>query len=235
MTVAEACDKFIVNCTARNLGHTQLGKYKILTAELQARFANRTIGAITVDDLRTLQAAWTVKPITALKRIERLRRFFRFCVDSDWTNKNPARLLDPPRVPKETILPFTTEEWNAILKATTDYSDTPPGRRAKVKAFVLVLRFCGLRIRDAVTLRRDAIKNGKLILKTAKAGTMVYLPLKPEVLDALAEVKNDNPTYFFWTGNSTPKTAVGRWQDSITYAIFRTFEGEWDWLVKQRV
>jgi hypothetical protein len=21
----------------------------------------------------------------------------------------------------------------------------------------------------------------------------------------------------------------------ITYAIFRTFEGEWDWLVKQRV
>jgi integrase/recombinase XerD len=216
MTMASAADKFYGNCVARHLGHAQLEKYGLMIDGLKERFAARPVASVTVDDLREWQATWTVKPITALKRIERMRRFFRFCIDSDWTLKNPAKLMDPPKVEPEAVLPFSPDEWERILAATEKYVDLPHGRRAKVQAFVLLLRYSGLRIRDAVTLRRDRINaDGKLILRTQKAGVHVYLALPQTVLDALSKVENENPDLFFWSGNGVPKSAVGDWQKAL--------------------
>jgi len=48
---------------------------------------------------------------------------------------------------------------------------------------------------------------------TAKTGTPVYCPLPPFVIDALNAILES--TYFFWTGNSTPKTVAGVWQESL--------------------
>jgi integrase len=59
------------------------------------------------------------------------------------------------------------------------------GNKARVKAFVLVMRYSGLRIGDTVTLRRDRLKDSKLLLYTAKTGTPVYIPLPPVVVEAL--------------------------------------------------
>ena len=64
---------------------------------------------------------------------------------------------------------------------------------------VLLLRYSGLRIGDAVTLTRDKIKDGKLFLRTAKTGTPVWLPLKEEVIEELEKLET-HPTYFFWNG-----------------------------------
>jgi integrase len=51
-----------------------------------------------------------------------------------------------------------------------------------------LLRASGLRIRDAATLERRRIKDGKLFLYTQKTGTPVYVPLPPAVLDALNQL-----------------------------------------------
>jgi integrase len=83
------------------------------------------------------------------------------------------------------------------------------GRR--MRALVLLLIFSGLRISDAVTLSRDRIRADKLFLYTSKAGTPVYLPLPPLVLDALEAAANLVGLYF-WTGQSKPKTAISHWQ-----------------------
>lgn len=56
---------------------------------------------------------------------------------------------------------------------------------------ILLLRYSGLRIRDAATLERSRIKNGKLFLYTQKTGTPFWLPLPPTVLNTLKQVSND--------------------------------------------
>jgi integrase len=89
------------------------------------------------------------------------------------------------------------------------------GNRNRVKAFVIVLRYTGLRIRDVVTLERNRIdKDGKLYFYTAKTGTPVFLPLPKIALDALKDVPNLGP-FYFWTGNGLPKSAVADWQRSL--------------------
>ena len=73
--------------------------------------------------------------------------------------------------------------------------------------------YSGLRIRDAITLSRNRIQDDKLFLYTAKTGTAVYCPLPPFVVKALDAIPAS--TYFFWTGLSKPKSAVGDWQRSL--------------------
>jgi len=45
-------------------------------------------------------------------------------------------------------------------------------------------------------------------------GTPVYCPLPPFVVEALNAIP-EHTAYFFWTGNATPKTAPGIWQESL--------------------
>jgi integrase len=78
---------------------------------------------------------------------------------------------------------------------------------------VLLLRYSGLRIRDAVTLARNRVQSDKLFLFTAKTGTPVYCPLPPVVMNALNAIPDS--AYYFWTGASKPKSAVGDWQRSL--------------------
>lgn len=82
------------------------------------------------------------------------------------------------------------------------------------RALVLLLRYSGLRIRDAVTLSCDRVPGDKLLLYNAKAGTPVYCPLPPAVIEALGAIPA-NDQHYFWTGESKPKSAAGDWQRTL--------------------
>ena len=110
------------------------------------------------------------------------------------------------------IVPITKDEFTSIVNACDTYPDEV--NRARLRAIILVMRYTGLRIRDVVTLRKDHIKNGKLFLRTAKTGTDVFCPLPPEALDALEAIKAKGE-YYFWTGTSKPKSAVGDYQRAL--------------------
>jgi integrase/recombinase XerD len=140
-----------------------------------------------------------------------LRAFFRYCADSNWIVDNPAKKLKNPKISAAPTLPFTQQQVINTLTACNDY----PDRRnaARLRALVLLLRYSGLRIRDAVTLSRDRIRDGKLFLYTAKTGTAVWCPLPPSLTEALEAVPGE--PYFFWTGTSNPKSCVGDWQRSL--------------------
>jgi integrase/recombinase XerD len=100
-------------------------------------------------------------------------------------------------------------EFDRILKACDKRKN-----KLVLRTMLLVLRFIGLRIRDVVTLRRDTVRNGKVFLRTAKTGTDVYCPLPPQAVEALAAVPIDGK-YYFWSGMSKPKSAVGDYQRSL--------------------
>jgi integrase len=143
-----------------------------------------------------------------------MRTFFRFCQERGWIKVNPATVIKVPRSKARQVVPFSDAEMEKILWATELYPDDPPGRRAKVRAFVLTLRYTGLRIGDVVALKRESVSDGKLHIRTAKTGTSVWLPLKKEALRALDLLPNRSD-YFFWTGNGTLKSAVSSWHRSF--------------------
>jgi integrase len=126
--------------------------------------------------------------------------------------------LKPIKVPPSQTLPFDEGEVAAILKACDRYSTKGiygEHNGTRLRALTLLMRYSGLRIGDAVTCARERLVGSKLFLYQAKTGTPVYCPLPPVVVDALKEVKGSNPTYFFWTGNGKPKSAVADAQRSF--------------------
>jgi integrase/recombinase XerD len=82
-----------------------------------------------------------------------------------------------------------------------------------VKAFVLLLRYTGLRIRDVTCLEQGRISDGRIFLYTQKTKTPVLLPLHEAALESMAVLPPAR--YFFWSGDGNPKSAVGDWQRSL--------------------
>ena len=54
---------------------------------------------------------------SAVKRLEYLRRFLRFCEESEWIERNPAKAIRPPRVTRKPTLPFEDAEIDRALDA----------------------------------------------------------------------------------------------------------------------
>ena len=148
-----------------------------------------------------------------------MRTFFRFSQESSWIAENPAAKLESQKTRRPQVLPFTGEEMILILAACEVYGDNY-GRvgqenAKRLRGLVLLLRYSGLRIGDAVSLERSRIADGKLFLYTAKTGTPVWCPLPDNVIEALGSVRGTSEKYFFWTGEGKLKSAVGDWQRSL--------------------
>lgn len=220
ITIKAACDSFESDAKARGLREPTLYKYRLLFRQLQdfcGSLGVRFIEEIDLELCRRFRESWKQENLSALKTLERLRAFFRFCQDAGWVSENPARKLKNPRITQAPTLPFTQKEMGKILGACEGYNAEHPkaGRlqALRVKALVLLLRYSGLRIRDAVTLERSRVVDGKVHLYQAKTGTPVYCPLPPVVVQALESCSGSR--YFFWTGESNPKSAVGDWQRTL--------------------
>ncbi len=64
----------------------------------------------TGESMVRFRAGWKDSPISALKRLERLRSFFRFCAAMKWVEENPVGTLKPPKFHQKPTLPFTGEQ-----------------------------------------------------------------------------------------------------------------------------
>lgn len=213
--VKAACEKFLADAEARDLRPPTLYKYKLLFRRLQ-EFADENgiafVRSFDVEWTRKFRESWTNKGgHAARKKLENLRAFFKFAEDSGWTDSNPASKIKPPKLESAPTLPLSAEEERKILEAVDRYPN--PVNRPRLRAILLLLRHSGLRIGDAVTLSKDKIDGDMLELYTAKTGVKVRCPLPPEVIKALAAIKCEK--YYFWTGNSTPHTVAGVWQEAF--------------------
>ncbi len=220
--VALACEAFMRDCEARKLSDASLDKYTLLSKELKDAFGTRVVASISLPDLRAYRESWKMAPVSARKKLERLRTFFRFCIDSGWARDNLAKRIKAPIVRPMPTLPFTDRDIEKILWATEIYPNKgiygfESGKR--VRAFVNLLRYSGLRIRDAATLSRDKLHGNKLLLYTQKTGQPVWLPLPIDVAKELEEL-NPQGEYFFWSGQGLAKSTVADWQRSLA-KVFR--------------
>jgi integrase/recombinase XerD len=217
LTVIQACDAYEADAKARGLAEATLEKYELLFRRLR-EFADerglRFAAELNLEVLRDFRNGWKQQNLTALKTLERLRAFLRFAHESGWIPDNIGLKIKNPKTRQSPTLPLSKETVVAILAACHNYPDR--ANAVRLFALVLLLRYSGLRIRDAVTLRRDRVQKGKLFLYTAKTGTPVWCPLPTAVMDALAAIPlASSAEYFFWSGESKPKSCVGDWQRSL--------------------
>jgi len=218
VTIAAAKQQFLDDAEARKLSRESLKKYRGLWKQLEA-FATkrgfRYLKQLDLAALRDFRNAWTDGAISSKKKLERLRSIFRFAVQSNWIKQNPVVSMRPPKTTHPPTLPFSKDEVEKILWACDLYPDNGRFRKgtpARLKALVLLMRYSGLRIGDAVTLRADRIVDGKLFLYTQKTQVPVHCPLPKIVIDALDDVIPVADPYYFWTGKSDTRSITGNWQ-----------------------
>ena len=77
---------------------------------------------------------------------------------------------------------------------------------------VLLLRYSGMRIGDAVGLPAERIEGNRLFLYTQKTGVPVNTILPDFVLKALDATPKVSESHFFWDGTTDLETIVGSWR-----------------------
>lgn len=214
----EAVDGFLNDREAMKLSEAMMRKYRHVGAEIKALFGDRPLGSITADEIRTMRKDWKLAAITAQKRMEMVKKFFSFCVDAEWIEKSPARLVKMPPANYDPTLPFTEQEMERILWAADSIREAHPRILAdtprKLKALILLMRFSGIRISDAVMFRRDSLKQNKLFLRQEKTKHSVWVPLPDHVVKAVMEC-DEGDEYFFYRHVGKPKSAITEWQQRL--------------------
>jgi integrase/recombinase XerD len=220
--LADAWDKLLADLEARKLSESTIGKYKLLRRQMTAYGEPRSLTHVAAFDLDTLsqfRATWKDGPRTASKKLERLRAFFRFAQKRKWVLDNPASDLRAPRAYLCPTMPFTRDEMLRILAAMDKYKCEFPNRGAenarRIRALVLLLRYSGMRIGDAVSLTSDRIEGSRLFLYTQKTGVAVNTVLPEFVLKALDATPRVTEKHFFWDGTSNLETIVGSWRKRL--------------------
>lgn len=215
--VDEAVTAFLGHCGSEGLTDSTVSKYRNALAKL-TDFCKAgdidSLAELTTEKLDRFRAGRVLKPITASKELEILRVFLGFCMDRGWVRDNAARRIKPPRnIKPNEVVPFTSAEITAMLKACNSFGKSQY-ERLRVRAMILTLRYTALRIGDVSLLARDRIsKDGeqwRIFLRTEKSGQPVFLPVPPDMKAALdcvpAPLRNPESRYFFWNGIGKPKT-----------------------------
>jgi site-specific recombinase XerD len=78
---------------------------------------------LNVDALRSFRKTWKYAATSAVKRLEYLREFLRFCEESEWIERNPAKAIKPPKVTQQPTMPFENDEVERALGAADQLAD----------------------------------------------------------------------------------------------------------------
>jgi integrase/recombinase XerD len=222
LSLADAQEKFLIQAGARKLSPATLYKYGLLGRQMSDfahRHGLRLLKEFDLDVLEKFQAEWHEGALACSKKMERLKAFFRAAYVRRWIDDNPAVSLRGPKPRLRPTLSFTQGEMTEILAAIERYPDksgkTGRTNAIRLRAFVLTLRYTGMRIGDVTSLSADRLAGNKIFLYTQKTGVPVYCIVPDFVAEALETVPRLSEKYLFWTGNSTLHTAIGTWQRTL--------------------
>ena len=211
MTIREACSIFVdQEAHIRNLRQATIQGYETAFRSL-SRWADEN-DLLVLEDLdesaaRAWVGSWTCRPSTARLRLSQLKAFFRFTVERGWAARSPLATLRPPRSDSPPTMPLEVSEMRALLAAAEG--------QPKERALILLMRYSGLAIGDAVTLRRDSVAGVALTLRRARSGEQVTVDLPHAVVRAMMSIRSRNPDYIWWSGRGKPVTCAKYWRSRL--------------------
>jgi site-specific recombinase XerD len=216
LTIQLSGEKFLADAKARQLNESTVYKYRLLFKQIRG-FAEkqglRYLKQLDLPKLDEFRSGWKDGPRSSLKKLERLRAFLRFCERRKWIHDNPAIDLKATKIQNRPTMPFTQAEMLKILAAFDKYAKRAGIANAqRLKAFIMLLRYSGMRIGDTVKCGVDRISGNKLFLYTQKTGVPVHCVLPEFVVRELEAAPKSSEGHFFWTGKSKLHSAIGKWQ-----------------------
>jgi integrase/recombinase XerD len=228
VTLAIAVARFLAAKKKENLADSTISKLTTIFEKQLLGWAHgqriTRLEEIEAAQLEAFRETWKDAPLARKKKQERVIGFFFYCVRMGWIKANPAVLLGRIKVQQKPTDYFTKEEFNKIVDATYVYNpkawNTEPRNQAtRVRMLILLMRWSGLSIGDAIALKRSNLSDkDELLLYRAKTGQPVFVPLPADVAERLRKIPPGpapNPAYFFWSGNGKLKSAVADWQRSL--------------------
>jgi integrase/recombinase XerD len=223
LSLEDAWGRFLIQARVRKLSPATLCKYELLRRRMIDFARRRGLTLLSEFDLDTLegfQAEWQGGALSCSKKMELLKSFFKAAFIRRWIDDNPSIPLQGPKPRPRPTLPFGHAEMSEILAAIEHYPDksgkTGRNNAVRLRAFVLTLRYTGMRIGDVTSLDVNRLAGNKIFLYTQKTGVPVYCIVPDFVAEAWETTPRLSARYLFWTGNSTLHTAVGTWQRTLS-------------------
>jgi site-specific recombinase XerD len=226
--IQASIDIFIQDKKNQGVTSAVVGKYTRELARLRDYCEqNRifTVQGITRELLTGFCATWPdlyPSTYTRAKVRERVKSFLRYCYEAQWIARIPA--LPKIKIEEPPTLPLSTAEYTRLLD--TIETTVTKDRQAQVRALIQLMRWSGLAIRDALTLKRDELQHDKakkiyrIVTARQKTGTHVSVPIPPAVAAELLTVLNGNAEYVFWSGKGEEESITKSWSKLYLAPLF---------------
>jgi site-specific recombinase XerD len=226
----DCVDVFLADKRVQGVTAGVLGKYTRELDRLRV-FCERqgvyTVQGITRELLTGFCGTWEdayPSSYTRAKVRERCRSFLRYCFEAQWLPRIPA--LPKIKVEEPETLPLTADEYKRLLDAVFGQI-ADPAQCARVHALFQLMRWSGLAIRDALTLKRGELKHDagkdlyRIVTARQKTGTHVSVPIPPDVAQELLAVLNGNAEYVFWSGEGQEESITKNWAKYYVAPCFK--------------
>ena len=116
-----------------------------------------------------------ISPSTLNREIGFIKRFFNYCIDMEWMDRNPFRAVKPFKVKfNGQRYYFTPDQVKLIMNNAGNFHD-----------FYYLLLHTGIRSTDAFKLKPEHFEGRYLKVQMNKTGDFLHVPIPENVLDVL--------------------------------------------------
>lgn len=241
-TITSAVEDYLSDMADRGRASSSIQQNRLLLQTRLLAFCRSQnlvlLGDITGHHLSLFRASWNIAPPNVVGRRAsrpltlsskcvaqtKLLSFFNFCrTNKKWITENPAHLLSSLNPPDPDVQPFSPEEIDRIMAACDQLPKRAQDRydrSSRAKALILILRWTGLRIGDAATLKWSEVANGRLHRIAMKNHSVIRQKLATPIVEALfapdgtRQRLGSSDTYVFWSGHSSKEAMM-----STTYSF----------------
>ena len=229
-TLQDSIDVFLQDKKNQGITEKVIGKYTRELARLREFCEHNRVYAVqgvTRELLTGFCATWPdIYPssTTRAKVRERERSFLRYCCEAQWIPRIPP--LAKIKIEEPPTLPLTADEYTRLLDAIYGAIEGKD-RQAQVHALIQLMRWSGLAIRDALTLKRGELLHDKarkiyrIVTARQKTGTHVSVPIPPDVAKEPLAVLNGNGEYIFWSGKGEEESITKNWAKYYIAPLFK--------------
>lgn len=189
----------------RSAGFSTLSKstqatYRGIIERIRSDHGTKRVALLGRDHIRRMLEARTSTPAAANNWLRMMRLLLDFAIEEGLRGDNPARTVRGLRYKTDGHAPWMEEHIAAFRERH------PVGSRARLA--MELLYGTATRRSDVVRLGRQHVRAGVLSFRQQKTGTVVEIPLLPELQQALAAMPDDNMTYLT-TDAGKPFSAAG--------------------------
>lgn len=234
--VADACERYLRDCEGRRLNEKTIRKARsILVGSSVVRMAEsrkapslvawansngvRWMQDFDLERLEAYRAAWKDAPLTAGKRLDQVRAFFGWAQKNGMCRANYAADVRRPKPKQAPTLPYSDDEFQRLLDgcmlSKANEPHTTAIYRTRLRLLLLVMRYTGLRISDALQLDESHLEGCRVRLYQHKTGEHVHVPLPKWLAAALEACPKAGPVRWFMAPNQTIKNAHEQWRRKL--------------------